>query len=142
MPGIRIIESLRNPMDNGFSIYMASMRVDRSPWSTDLNDIAFMIQQYTRLMDHWKMSIGLTIKTVQYEELVALPDSKSKEIIDFLGLDWDEKCLDFHNAERDVNTLSYNQVRKPLYTGAIDRWRNYEQQLLPLQEALSRSGLL
>ena len=57
-------------------------------------------------------------------------------MIDFCGLEWDERCLDFHNTQRSVRTASVAQVRQPIYRNSIGRWKRYEKFLQPLLEAL------
>jgi hypothetical protein len=73
---------------------------------------------------------------IRYEELIANQDSKTRELIDFLGLPWDEECVAFHKNLRTVRTISAWQVRQPLYGIAIDRWRHYEKHLGPLKQSL------
>jgi hypothetical protein len=73
---------------------------------------------------------------VQYEDLVADLEGQSRRIISFLGLPWNAACLDFHRTERTVQTSSDWQVRQPIYTRSVGRWRNYERHLGPLFEAL------
>ena len=73
---------------------------------------------------------------IDYEELVADQERLSRQIIDFLGLEWDDACLQFHKAKRGVMTLSYAQVNKPIYKSAVARWKKYEAHLGPLLEEL------
>ena len=73
---------------------------------------------------------------VSYEELVSNQEKGSREIIDFCGLEWDDKCLAFHELERPVQTASLWQVRQPIYTSSVGRWRHYEKYLGPLKESL------
>src|SRR5258708_14818057 len=88
-------------------------------------------------MTHWHRVLPLPILDVQYEDLVASPESKIREMLAFAGLDWDERCLSFHETNRTVRTASNWQVRKPLSTSSIGRWRRYEKQLGPLVAALA-----
>jgi len=76
---------------------------------------------------------------VNYENLVADLEAESRRLIEFLGLDWEPGCLDFHRTERTVATVSHWQVRQPLYSNSIGRWRNYEKHLAPLLAALNDS---
>jgi len=63
---------------------------------------------------------------------VARQEAVSREMIAFLGLDWDDRCLEFHRTRRDVSTASVQQVREPIYRGSVERWRRYEKHLGPL----------
>ena len=76
---------------------------------------------------------------MKYEDLVMEQERVSKQMIDYLDLEWDEKCLDFHNNERDVRTISNMQVRKPMYKNSMNRWKHYEKHLQPLIEVLSQA---
>jgi hypothetical protein len=69
---------------------------------------------------------------VSYEALVNDQEGKSRRMIEFIGLDWDERCLDFHKTERKVDTASNWQVRQKIYSSSTARWRLYEKQLGPL----------
>lgn len=73
---------------------------------------------------------------VNYENLVRDLEGETRRLIEFLGLDWEPACLDFHRTERTVATISYWQVRQPIYTGSIGRWRSYERHLGRLFAAL------
>ena len=69
-----------------------------------------------------------------YAELVADQESWTRRILEFLGLPWDERCLDFHKTERTVLTASYWQVRQKIYNSSVGRWRNYKKFIGPLLE--------
>ena len=76
---------------------------------------------------------------MQYEELVMGQETLSKQLIDYLGLEWDENCLDFHNNERVVMSPTNIQVRQPMYKNAMNRWKPYEKHLRPLIEVLQQA---
>ncbi len=65
----------------------------------------------------------------------------SRQLIEYCGLAWDDRCLAFHKIERAVLTASYSQVRQPIYSNSIGRWRRYEKHLGPLRNALGESAL-
>ncbi len=94
---------------------------------------------YQRLMSHWQNLFPGEIFTVQYEDLVTDQEIVSKQLIDYLGLEWDENCIDFHTHERDVMTPSNIQVRQPMYKNSMNRWKPYEKHLQPLIEALQQA---
>ncbi len=90
-------------------------------------------------MSNWKNLFPGEIFTVQYEELVMDQERISKQLIDYIGLEWDEKCLDFHANERTVTTPSNIQVRQPMYKKSMNRWKPYEKHLQPLIEVLQQA---
>ncbi len=63
-------------------------------------------------------------------------EEETKKLIDYCGLDWEEGCLKFYENKRSVNTASSEQVRQPIYKGAMFAWKNYESELGPLIEIL------
>ena len=68
--------------------------------------------------------------------MIADQEAESRRLIDFLGLPWDEACLNFHETERSVTTPSRWQVRQPIYASSVKRWKRYENKIQPLIEAL------
>jgi len=79
--------------------------------------------------------------TIDYEALVADLEGESRRLIEFLDLDWEPACLEFHKTERPVRTASGWQVRQPLFTRSVGRWRKYECHLGPLLEVLARGAV-
>ena len=131
-PKAKIIHSQRNPIDTCLSIYFNNFASSHS-YGTDLDDLAFYYREYTRLMHHWKTVLPSDqFLEVPYEALVDDQASWSQRIIEFIGLDWDERCLDFHKTERRVGTASNWQVRQKIYSTSKARWHNYENHLGPL----------
>ena len=96
----------------------------------------FITTLYRKVMRHWKSLLDIPILEIQYEDLVKDQEKKSRELIEFVGLEWDERVLRFYESERSVVTASYDQVRQKIYTGSIARWKNYEKYLAPLVDAL------
>ena len=106
-------------------------------WSHDLSDLAFRAKEVERLVAHWRAVLPTPILEVQYETLVSDLENESRKLIDFLGLPWDPACLAFHETERPVLTASLWQVRQPLYTTSVGRWRLYRDHLTPLLDGLA-----
>ena len=136
-PNARIIHCQRNPLDSCLSIFFHFFKDWK--WSFDLTELGQYYSNYQRLMSHWHNLFPDEIFTVQYEDLVLDQETVSRQLIDYLGLEWDEKCLDFHHNERDVRTVSNIQVRQPMYKNSIDRWKRYEKHLQPLVEVLEQA---
>lgn len=139
LPGAKVIWCRRDPMDNGLSIFMAAMHTDVYPWSTDLTHIGHAIRMHDRLMEHWRDTLDIELLEIRYEDLVENPGRWSRKLIEFVGLEWDERCTEFHKAKRDVATLSYAQVTQPIYTSAVRRHERYAEHLGDLRRALESS---
>ena len=92
---------------------------------------------YHRLMNHWRTVMPAdSFYDISYEQLVADNENQARKLIDFCGLPWNDACLESHKTERKVRTASLTQVRQPVYTSSIDRWRRYEKHLGPLLDIL------
>jgi hypothetical protein len=117
------------------SCYFARFN-DQLSFSFNLSEIGRYYRDYERLMQHWVATIPNPILHVSYEELVRDQERVSREMLGFCGLEWDERCLRFHETERPILTASSWQVRQPMYASSAGRWRNYEKHLRPLIAAL------
>jgi hypothetical protein len=135
-PRARIIYCRRDPMDKCFSIYANALNEFHS-YGADLSTLGAYYRQHVRLMEHWKQLLPGRFFEMRYEDLVADLDGKARAMVDFVGLPWDPACLQFFETERTVSTISKWQVRQPLYSSSIARWKPYEKYLGPLKEALS-----
>lgn len=140
-PRAKIIHTVRHPMDNGLSIYMQHMNLEVTPYANALSDIGHHFGQYRRLMAHWEACFADDLQTVSYESLVRDPRTTINNVLGFLALDWDERCIAFHDRPNTVKTASYWQVRQPLYGSAAGRWRRYRHHLAPLESALRAGGV-
>jgi hypothetical protein len=89
-------------------------------------------------MDHWRALLPGRFLDVRYEDIVADIDHQARRLIDYCDLPWEDKCLAFHKTRRNIRTSSVTQVREPLYTRSVERWRHYEAYLEPLVEALGK----
>jgi hypothetical protein len=99
----------------------------RQNYSTSLEHIRHYIGLQTRLVDHWAALLGPDLLRVTYEDLVTGPEQVLRDLLERLGEDWDERCLAFGGAGGTVKTASVWQVRQPLHSSSIGRWRNYRQ---------------
>lgn len=137
LPGARIVHVKRDPLDNCFSIFMAQISTIAYPWAADLRNVGIAYKQYERIMAHWHDVLKIPILDVQYEDLVEDTETWIRKIIEFCGLPWDDRCLRYWEADRSVMTLSYDQVRKPIYKSAVKRYEKYDAFLGPLREVLA-----
>jgi hypothetical protein len=91
-------------------------------------------------MAHWRDVLKIPMLEVQYEALVADQEGMTRTLLDFCGLDFNERCLRFYEAQRVVRTASYDQVNRPIYASSVGRYRGFEQHLGPLKTALAEGG--
>ena len=137
-PRAKLIHCVRDARDTCLSCYFQDFGV-RHAFTCDLGHLGRYYLDYRRLMAHWHAVLPIPILDVPYEALVADQEGWSRRIVDFVGLPWDERCLDYHKTERPVLTSSFWQVRQPIYTSSVGRWRHYERHLGPLLRALGEA---
>jgi tetratricopeptide (TPR) repeat protein len=135
LPNARIIHCRRDPMDNCTSCFMHNFS-EAHGYNADLTKLGQYYRQYDRLMRHWAEVIPLDIHDMPYEETVADFENRARGLIGFLGVEWDDACLRFHETERTVRTPSRWQVRQPIYSSSVERWKLYGDALDPLKAAL------
>lgn len=136
-PRARIIHLQRHPIDTCLSIYFHYLS-QLHPYANDFDNMAHYYREYLRITDHWRSVLPASAYLeVPYEALIADQEQWSRRMVEFLGLPWDPSCLDFHQTDRVVITLSKWQVRQKINTASAGRWRNYEKYVGPLL-ALSR----
>jgi Tfp pilus assembly protein PilF len=143
LPNAKIICLRRDPMDTCLSNFRqlfgpASTNHD---YSYDLLDTGRYYVLFDRLMAHWKQTFPGRILEVDYEQLVESQEARSREILQFCGLAWDDACLHFEDNQAPATTASAVQVREPIYRGAIQRWKQYETQLNGLRDLLTDAGI-
>ncbi|HXZ60109.1 MAG TPA: tetratricopeptide repeat protein [Steroidobacteraceae bacterium] len=132
-PRARIIHMRRDPLDTCLSIYFQNF-FNTSPYSNDFGDLAHYYDQYLRIMRHWRAVLPAgSLLEVPYEALVADQEEWTRRMLEFVGLGWDARCLNFHQTERVVITASRWQVRQKLHGASAGRWRNYAQHIGPLR---------
>jgi len=133
-PNARIVHLRRDPVDTCLSIYFQKFSPGLN-FSMDLSDLAHYYREHARLKAHWHSVLPAgTILEVSYCDLLTDQETWTRKILEFLGLDWDARCLEFEKTERPVATSSYWQVRQKIYKSSIARWRNYEAFIAPLLE--------
>jgi tetratricopeptide (TPR) repeat protein len=136
-PNAKIIDIRRNPMASGWSLYKHFF-ADSFMFSYDLATIGKYYNDYIELMDHWHTVLPGQILTIQYEDLVDDLPGTVNSMLKYCGLAFEDACLDFHLNKRAVATPSSEQVRQPLYADALEHWKNYEEFLTPLTNAVNK----
>lgn len=134
-PNAYIVHMIRDPRDACLSMYFQRFGAQMT-FSTDLIELANYHLAYQRIMQYWHEVLDIKIHNVVYEDLMVNQEEITRGMLKFCGLDWNENCMHFHRSKRDINTPSYDQVRKPLYKKSVARWKNYETQIQPLIKTL------
>ncbi|RYG97982.1 MAG: hypothetical protein EON58_08440 [Alphaproteobacteria bacterium] len=93
-------------------------------------------------MRHWQSTLALPVHELQYEQLATSIESESRKLIEFIDLPWDPACLDFHLSTRGVQTPSRWQVRQPVHSRSLGRWRNYATTFESVSEHYDKLGML
>jgi tetratricopeptide (TPR) repeat protein len=134
-PNAKIIDARRYPLDSTLSCYRQLFARGQS-FVYDLTDIGEYYLQYQRMMDYWHEVLPGRVLTVQYEDMVTDFDNQLTRLLEYCGLPFEESCSRFWETSRPVRTASSEQVRQPIYTQSIHRWRRYEAELGELIEVL------
>jgi len=136
MPNARIIDARRAPMSCCFSGYK-QLFAEGQEFTYSLEDIGRYYAGYVDLMAHWKRLYPDSILQVDYEDVVDELEPQVRRMLDFLGLDFEPGCVEFHRTQRSVRTASSEQVRKPIYRTGVEQWRHFEPWLGDLERALA-----
>lgn len=136
LPNAKIIHVKRNAGDICLSGF--TKLFNNSQYHTyDLSEMGRYYVNYAKLMEHWRAVLPPdAFLEVQYEELVADKEAQTRRLIEYCGLAWNDACLESHKTERSIKTASVTQVRQPVYTTSVERWRRYEKHLQPLFDTL------
>lgn len=143
LPNARIVCLRRDPVDTCLSNFRQVFALE-SPYydySFDLLDTGRYYVLFDRLIAHWKRVLPGRILELSYEDLVEHQEARTRELLDFCGLSWDARCLQFEQNEAPVATASAVQVRSPMYRTAVQRWKRYEPQLTDLLRLLAEAGV-
>ena len=132
-PNARVIYMRRDPIDTCLSCYFQQFSTGVN-FTFDLSDLVHYYRENQRIVAHWRSVLppGFILE-VPYEELVADQETWSRKMLDFIGLEWNPRVLEFHSHSRHVTTASAWQVRQKVYTSSVARWRNYEKFIGPLK---------
>jgi tetratricopeptide (TPR) repeat protein len=133
-PKAKFIHCRRDLRDIAVSCWMTNFRQIR--WANDPDHIAARFNEYRRMMEHWQATLPVPLLHVDYEETVADLEGVARRLVSWCGLEWEPACLEFHQTERPVRTASVTQVRQPIYTRSVARWKHYEPALGSLFEKL------
>jgi tetratricopeptide (TPR) repeat protein len=140
-PRAKIISVRRDPRDVAISNYFIDYanKHNGMGFAYQLEWIGEQLTDHSLLMHHWERVFPGEILEVRYEDIVEDPATSARRMLDYVGVDWQPQVLDFYALERPVKTASAWQVRQPLYTNSIARWRHYQQHLGPLVSGANRT---
>jgi predicted Zn-dependent protease len=134
-PQAAIIDMRRHPLGCGFSCFKQLFARGLS-FTYNLSELGRYYRDYARLMEHYDTVLPKRVHRVYYEQLVADPEGEVRRLLDYCKLPFERECLQFYENRRVVQTISSEQVRRPIYSDSVDQWRNYEPWLGPLKDAL------
>lgn len=141
LPNAKIIDARREPMSCCFSGFK-QLFAEGQDFTYSLEDIGQYYQDYVALMDHWDEVLPGAVLKVQHEDVVADLDGQVRRMLDYCELPFEQACIDYHKTERNVRTPSSEQVRQPIFTTALEQWRNFEPYLDALKSALETPSSL
>ncbi|MCP3904262.1 MAG: tetratricopeptide repeat protein [Planctomycetes bacterium] len=137
LPAARIIHTGRNALDTCLSCYLERLTPASAPWATDLRHLGLYYREYERLMTHWREVLDIRLLEIDYEAIADDQDAAAHRIIEFCGLPWNDACARSHEGRGADTTLSYDQVRRPVYRTSVGRAERFGTLLDPLREALA-----
>ena len=140
LPRAKVVHLTRNPMDACFASFK-QLFADAYLHSYDQAEMARHHARYNRLMALWRERYGHRFLDISYEDTARDLEPNARRLIDFLELPWEDACLEFHKQSAAVTTASAVQVREPVHTRSIGRWRRYERQLATIRETLVAEGV-
>ena len=129
-PDSLFVHCRRDLRDVAVSCWMSDFRSIR--WANCPEHIGSRFLRYRQLMEHWKEVFPGNLIEVNYEETVSDLEAVSRRLIEKCELEWHTSCLEFYHTPRVVRTASLTQVRQPIYTNSVARWRNYQDVLADL----------
>lgn len=139
-PHARLVHVYRNPMDSCFAMFK-QLFADAYLFSYTLEELADYYIGYRRLMDRWRTLLGDRLIEVDYDRLVLDQKRQTQTLLDKLGLPFEAACLDFHRSGAAAATASAAQVRQPMHSRSVGRWRHFAEQLQPLARRLRGAGI-
>ena len=139
-PNARIVHVTRHPVAACYAIYKNRFP-GTFPFANDLTELADFYVGYRQLMAHWHQILPGRILDIAYEDIVTAQEPTTRRLLDYVGLPFEDVCLEFQRNAASTTTASSVQVRQPLYDTSLQQWRNYAVQLAPLRMRLEAAGI-
>lgn len=124
-PDCVVVESVRQWKDVALSMFFADFAHGHEYAFTRAGLRRFQ-ESHASLMDHWRKLAADAWVPVEYEQLVKSPGDVLAPIFSELGLAPHTNLESFYQRDNQVRTLSQTQIRKPLNSGSVDRYKHYE----------------
>ena len=140
LPSAKIIHVTRRPMDACYAMYKRLFR-DAYPMSYDLEDLGRYYLRYRYLMTHWHQLMPGALHSVSYESLVEDLEGETRRLLSFCQLPWQADCIEFYRNTAASTTASASQIRQPIYSSSVGKWKYYSEQLAPLSRLLEAGGV-
>jgi len=138
-PSAAIIDARRHPMASGFACYKQLFNPGMN-FAYDLTELGLYYRDYAGLMDHVDTVLPGRVYRLHYERLVTDTENEVRRLLDYCKLSFEPQCLRFYENRRVAQTISSEQVRRPIYTAGLEQWRHFESWLEPLKIALRDSA--
>ncbi|MDP5033274.1 tetratricopeptide repeat-containing sulfotransferase family protein [Paraglaciecola sp.] len=139
-PKAKIVHVTRSPADTCFAVFKQLFE-EVYQHSYDQCEMAEHYVMYKNLMEYWHAIMPDKIFDIAYEDIVTDNYTQARNLIKYLGLEWEDNCSNFEKNNTAVVTASAVQVRETAHNRSIGRWKNYEKQLSPTLTILSAAGI-
>ncbi|GAB5497307.1 MAG: hypothetical protein Phyf2KO_23870 [Phycisphaerales bacterium] len=137
LPGCRVLHTVRDPRDVAVSYCMQWFMEDHGQ-ANSMETLGQYYRDYWSMMNEWERLSSPNqrpeMMQVRYERVVSDPEEVMREVLGFLGLEFDSSVLDHTQTDRTIVTASRDQVKEGLYTTSVNRWKRYEKHLAPFVE--------
>jgi tetratricopeptide (TPR) repeat protein len=133
LPAAHIVAVRRDPLETCFSCYRQFL--PGHEYARTFDGLAAFWRQFDLSIRNALALYPANLLEVVYERLIAEPEREIRRLLDFCGLPFDPRCLEFHTTQRDVRSPSAMQVRQPLRRDTA-RAPRYGALLDPLRAAL------
>lgn len=131
-PNSRAIMLYRHPLDNAVSCHTNNLVTIGHQYTTDMRGFGKVWVARRKLQEHWLEQLDIPMMELHYESMVHDQDAETRRLLAFLDVEWDPKCLDFHESKNLARTISFDQVNRKMYSTSDGRWKNYEKHLGPV----------
>jgi tetratricopeptide (TPR) repeat protein len=135
LPNAAVIDVRRHPMDACFSCFKQYFAAGQS-FTYELDGLGRYYRCYLAVMDHWDDVLPGKVLHLSYENLIRAPEENIRRLLAHCGLEFDKRCMQFHETQRPIRTASSEQVRRPMYDSSVGYWRRFEDELEPLHRSL------
>ena len=136
IPEAKIIHLKRDARATCWSIYKYYFGERGNGYAYNMSDLALFYELYHNLMNFWHELYPNKIYDLNYENLTVNQEKETRKLLEYCDLEWDESCLNFHENDRAVKTVSSHQVRQKMYQGSSETWKDYKEYLRPLLKDL------